>query len=48
MYYLKIENIKIVCDELLNDLTTYKTVKAKIQDTIDEMHSLESDSFSIW
>ncbi|KAL3981549.1 Dynein heavy chain N-terminal region 1 family protein [Acanthocheilonema viteae] len=44
----KVENIKIVCNELLNDLTTYKMVETKIQDTIDEMHSLESDSFSIW
>ncbi|EJD73854.1 cytoplasmic dynein 2 heavy chain 1, variant [Loa loa] len=44
----KVENIKIVCDELLNDLTSYKIIEAKIQNTIDEMHSLESDSFSIW
>uniref|UniRef100_A0A158Q7Q4 Cytoplasmic dynein 2 heavy chain 1 n=1 Tax=Elaeophora elaphi TaxID=1147741 RepID=A0A158Q7Q4_9BILA len=43
----KVENIKIVCDELLNDLTTYKTIEAKIQEAIDEMHSLESDSLNL-
>ncbi|VIO85992.1 Uncharacterized protein BM_BM17891 [Brugia malayi] len=44
----KIENIKIVCDQLLNDLATYKTIQVKIQNAIDEMHSLESDCFSSW
>ncbi|KAM3726645.1 Cytoplasmic dynein 2 heavy chain [Dirofilaria immitis] len=44
----KIENIRIICDELLNDLAAYKTVKAKILSIIDEIRSLESDSLSVW
>uniref|UniRef100_A0A915PL62 Cytoplasmic dynein 2 heavy chain 1 n=1 Tax=Setaria digitata TaxID=48799 RepID=A0A915PL62_9BILA len=44
----KVENTKTLCNELLNDLSSYGTVEAKIQNAIDEMHSLESDSFGNW
>ncbi|VDN17049.1 unnamed protein product [Gongylonema pulchrum] len=44
----KAENILIVCNELLGDLTAYPEVARKIQNEIDEMRSLESDLFGNW
>lgn len=44
----KAENIKSVCGELLSDLSASSAVEDNIQNTIDEMRSLESDLFGNW